>query len=52
MDQKHLTQDFLDGPKVKNPPLAEGDEGLISGQETKMPRAMRQLSYYPAHAPL
>ena len=50
MDQKHLTQDFLDGPKVKNPPLDARDEGSISGQETKMPRAMRQRSYYRAHA--
>ena len=46
MDPKHLTQDFLDGSKVKNPPLDAGDEGSISGQETKMPCAMRQLSYY------
>ena len=46
MDRKHLTQGFLDGPKVKNPPLDAGDEGSISGRETKMPCSMRQRSYY------
>ena len=29
---------------VKNPPYSAGDTGLISGQGTKIPHAVRQLS--------
>ena len=37
-------RDFLDGPVVKNPPTNSGDTGSISGQGTKIPHAMEQLS--------
>ena len=39
-----LSRDFPGGPVVKNPPSNAGDVGLISGQGTKIPHAVGQLS--------
>ena len=36
--------DFPGGPVVKNLPCNAGDAGLIPGQGTKIPHALRQLS--------
>ena len=36
--------DFPGGPVVKNLPSNAGDVGLISGQGTKIPHALEQLS--------
>ena len=33
--------DFPGGPVIKNLPANTGETGLISGQETKIPHAMR-----------
>ena len=37
-------RDFPGGPVVKNPPSNAGDTGSISGQGTKIPHAVGQLS--------
>ena len=39
-----LSRDFLGGPVVRNLPCNVGDMGLISGQESKIPHAMEQIS--------
>ena len=41
---RNSCRDFRGGPVVKNPPSDAGDVGLIPGQGTKIPHAMRQLS--------
>ena len=40
--------DFSDSPVVKNLLCNAGDSGLILAQETQIPRAVEQLSLYPA----
>ena len=40
--------DFSDGPVVKNLLCNAGYSGLILAQETQIPRAVEQLSLYPA----
>ena len=47
-DKKELNRDFPGGPVVKNPPFNAGDVGLIPGQGTKIPHAVRQLSPHAA----
>ena len=37
---KNYYWDFLGGPGVRNLPSNAGDDGLIPGQETKIPYAM------------
>ena len=39
-----ILRDFAGGPVVKNPPCNAGDTGLIPDRETKIPRAVEQLS--------
>ena len=41
-------RDFSDGPVVKNPLCNAGDSGSILAQRTQIPRAVEQLSLYPA----
>ena len=48
MSLKEEERDFPCGPVVKNPPSNAGDMGSISGQGTKIPHAMGQLSLCPA----
>ena len=43
LDGNSSSQDFT-GPVIKNLPCNAGDVGLISGQGTKIPHAMGQLS--------
>ena len=52
--QEAATGDFPGDPAVKNLPCNAKDEGLISGQGTKIPHATEQLSLshnYRACAP-
>ena len=39
-----MSRDFLGDPMVNNLPCDAGDVGLIPGQGTKIPHAMKQLS--------
>ena len=39
-----VCRDFPGGPVVKNPPCNAGDEGLIPGGGTKIPRALERPS--------
>ena len=43
MSIKRHWGDLPGDPVVENPPSNAGDEGLISGQGTKLPHAMGQL---------
>ena len=38
------SKNFSGGPVVKNPPANSGDTGSISGQRTKIPHAVEQVS--------
>ena len=40
--------DFPGGPVVKNPPSRAEDEGLIPGQETRIPPVTGQLNLHPS----
>jgi len=40
--------DFPGGPAVKNPPSSAGDDGLIPGQETRIPPISGQLKLHPS----
>ena len=42
--QLKISWDFPSDPVVKNPPCNAGDAGSIPSRETKIPRAVMQLS--------
>ena len=44
---RNKVRDFPGGPVVKNPPSNAGDTGWITGQGTKIPHAVGQLSHAP-----